>query len=101
MIRRLLIYLLAALCLLLGLAFMVTPIPLGLPLLATGLILVTATSRRAAGLVLASRRGVPLVDRSIGFLEAHSGPRLRRALRRTRPGRLPRRIPPIAGAGPA
>ncbi|MGQ7792191.1 hypothetical protein ACUN0C_07270 [Faunimonas sp. B44] len=97
MMRRLLIYLAAAALIVVGLAFSVTPIPLGAPLIGIALIMLVATSRNAARFMLASRKGVPFVDRCVGFLEARGGERFRKALRRTRPGRLPKRTLGVAG----
>jgi len=82
---------LALLAFLVGLAFIMTPIPLGAPLFAASLVLTIAASRRAARMVAGFRHSVPLFDRGIGFLERRGGRRLGRVLRKTSPRRFPRR----------
>lgn len=79
-------------CLLAGFAASLTPIPLGTPLIAFGLMLLIARYRWAAELMLAGRTRVRLLDRAIRILEARGGRRVRAVLRRTRPQRLPRRV---------
>jgi hypothetical protein len=77
--------------LLTGFAASLTPFPLGMPLIAFGLMLLVASNRRAARWMLAGRSRLALLDRCVRLLEAHGGGRVRAVLRRTRPGRLPRR----------
>ncbi len=76
--------------LIVGLAFFLTPIPLGFPLVGLSLMILVGTSRKAAVTVLAVRRRVSLFDRFLNSLEERGGSRIRRALRKTRPGRLGR-----------
>lgn len=73
--------------LLTGFAASLTPFPLGAPLIALGLMLLVASNRRAADLVLRGRTRVKLLDRAVRFLEARGGRRVRVVLRRTRPRR--------------
>ena len=74
-----------------GFAASLTPVPLGTPLIAFGLMLLIASNRRAARWMLASRARLALLDRGVRLLEARGGRKVRAVLRRTRPGRLPRR----------
>lgn len=90
--RGVLMMSLGCLCLVIGLAFVLTPIPLGLPLISAALAIFIASNRPAARLVLLGRLRLPLLDRGVDWLERHGGRRVRRALRRTRPGRVPRRL---------
>jgi hypothetical protein len=78
--------------LLTGFAASLTPFPLGMPLIAFGLMLLVASNRRAARWVLAGRSRIVLLDRWVRLMEAHGGRRVRSVLRRTRPQRLPRRV---------
>ena len=91
-LRSVLMMSLACLCLLVGLAFELTPIPLGLPLISAALAILIASNRPSARLMLLGRLKLPLLDRGMDWLERHGGRRVRRALRRTRPGRVPRRL---------
>ena len=91
-LRSVLMMSLGTLCLLAGLAFVLTPIPLGLPLISAALAIFIASNRPAARLMLLGRLRLPLLDRSMDWLERYGGRRVRRALRRTRPGRVPRRL---------
>jgi hypothetical protein len=78
-------------CLLAGLIFLLTPVPLGAPLLSLALVLLVASNRTAARLLLSGRRHSRPLDNAVAWTERRGGERLRRVLRRTRPGRLPRR----------
>lgn len=89
--RNMFYILLAIACLVVGLAFSLTPIPLGAPLIALALVLLIGSSRFAARSLVLARMRVKIVDRMIGWLESHSGTRMGRVLRRTRPKRMPRR----------
>lgn len=89
---RSVIYLGAALLfLVIGLSLVWLPFPAGFPFFALALGFLVAGSRRAAGMVLASRRRVARLDRTINWVEKRGGRRVAKVLRRTRPGRLPRR----------
>ena len=77
--------------LIVGLAFSLSPIPLGTPLVALALVILIATNRLAARSLIVARMRVGPLDRLIGWLEYRSGTRLGRILRRTRPQRIPRR----------
>lgn len=79
-------------CLLAGFAVSLTPLPLGAPLIAFGLMLLIARYRWAAELMLAGRTRVRLLDRAVRLLEARGGRKVRMVLRRTRPQRQPRRV---------
>jgi len=74
-----------------GFAASLTPLPLGTPLVAFGLMLLIASNQRAARWMLAGRTRLALFDRGVRLLEARGGRRVRAVLRRTRPQRLPRR----------
>lgn len=74
-----------------GFAASLTPVPLGTPLIAIGLMLLIASNRRAARWMLAGRTRLALLDRGVRFLEARGGRKVRTVLRRTRPQRRPRR----------
>ena len=76
--------------LIVGLAFFLTPIPLGIPLVGLSLMLLVATSRFFAKSLMGIRSDVPRVHRWIAYLEDRSGRRIRRILRKTRPQRVPR-----------
>ena len=90
--RNMIIVLLAISCLIIGLAFSLTPIPLGTPLVALALVVLIATNRFAARWLVIARMRVGVVDRMMTWLENHSGARIGRILRRTRPQRIPRRV---------
>ena len=79
-------------CLAAGLAFILTPIPLGAPLIGAALTLLVASNRSAARLVLLGRCRLSTLDRGVDWLERRGGARLGRVMRRTRPGRMPRRL---------
>jgi hypothetical protein len=89
--RNTIVIVLAIACLIIGLAFSLTPIPLGTPLVALALVILIARNRLAARSLVIARMRVGLFDRMIGWLESHSGTRIGRILRRTRPQRMPRR----------
>ncbi len=89
--RNVMFIVLAIACLIVGLAFSLTPIPLGAPLTALALVMLIASSRVAARSLVVARIRVGVVDRMIAWLESHSGRRMARILRRTRPQRMPRR----------
>ena len=89
--RNMMFILLAVAVLIVGLAFSLTPIPLGAPLIALALVILIATNRLAARSLVVARTRVRIVDRMIVWLESHSGTRIGRILRRTRPQRMPRR----------
>ena len=90
--RNMIVVLLAIACLIIGLAFSLTPIPLGTPLVALALVVLIATNRFAARWMVIARMRIGIVDRMMAWLEDHSGPRIGRILRRTRPQRMPRRV---------
>jgi hypothetical protein len=89
--RNMIFILLAIAFLIIGLAFSLTPIPLGAPLTALALVMLIGSSRFAARSLVVARMRVQLLDRMIAWLESHSGTRIGRILRRTRPQRMPRR----------
>jgi len=89
--RNTMFILLAVAVLIVGLAFSLTPIPLGAPLIALALVILIGSSRLAARSLVVARMRVRIVDRMIAWLESHSGTRIGRILRRTRPQRMPRR----------
>jgi hypothetical protein len=89
--RNVIIISLAIAVLIVGLAFSLTPIPLGTPLVALALVVLIATSRFAARWLTIARMRLGLVDRMMAWLESRSGVRIGRILRRTRPQRMPRR----------
>ncbi len=90
--RNMIFILLAIACLIVGLAFSLTPIPLGAPLIALALVMLIGSNRVAARWLVVARMRVPILDRMIAWLERHSGTRIGRILRRTRPQRMPRRV---------
>ncbi len=90
--RALLATALGVFCLVAGLAFILTPIPLGAPLIGAALALLVTSNRFAARLVLLGWHRLSTLDRGVNWLERRGGARLRRVLRRTRPGRMPRRL---------
>ena len=89
--RNMIFILLAIALLIVGLAFSLTPIPLGAPLMALALVMLIGSSRVAARSLVVARMRVGVLDRMIAWLESHSGTRIGRILRRTRPQRMPRR----------
>ena len=84
--------LVAIILLLVGLAFSITPIPLGLPLILIAVIMLVASNRYAVHLMIFGRRHIGLFDRWVGWLEVKGGQKFGRVLRKTRPGRMPRRL---------
>ncbi|HMB46800.1 MAG TPA: hypothetical protein VKN63_00845 [Afifellaceae bacterium] len=83
--------LVAIILLLVGLAFSITPIPLGLPLILIAVIMLVASNRYAVHMMIFGRRHIGLFDRWVGWLEVKGGQKFGRVLRKTRPGRMPRR----------
>lgn len=77
----------AVACLLAGVAVSLTPLPLGAPLIAFGLMLLIARYRWAAQWMLAGRTRIKLLDKAVRLLEARGGRKVRAVLRRTRPRR--------------
>lgn len=75
-----------------GLAFSITPIPLGLPIFVVAVFLLLVSNRQAVRMMIWSRRHVPLLDRWLEWVERVGGSRYGRALRKTRPKRFPRRM---------
>lgn len=69
----------------LGLATVWLPIPTGVPLIATGLVLVIATSRKAARLLRKRRRKTDSVDAALIWVEQRAPHAMARVLKRTRP----------------
>lgn len=88
--RRVILIIPAFFCLIVGLAFFVTPIPLGIPLVGLSILLFIAASRNFTRLVIANRRASPKMDRMFDYMERRGGSQVRKALRRTRPGRFPK-----------
>ncbi|GAA0785635.1 hypothetical protein E1180_17945 [Roseibium denhamense] len=77
----------AALMILLGLLTVWLPIPTGVPLMALGLVVVIATSRKAARLLRNRRRSTPYLNGAFTWVEDRSPLRFARILKRTRPRR--------------
>ena len=75
-----------------GLAFSITPIPLGLPIFILAVFLLLVSNRSAVQLTIFGRRHITLFDRWLVWLERVGGNRYGRILRKTRPGRLPKRV---------
>ena len=74
-----------------GLAFSITPIPLGLPIFVVAVFLLLVSNRKAAHMMISGRQRVPLFDRWLDWVERVGGNRYGRILRKTRPGRMPKR----------
>ena len=74
-----------------GLAFVMTPIPLGLPIFVVAVFLLLVSNRKAVGMIITGRRRVPLLDRWLEWVERAGGNRFGRILRKTRPKRVPKR----------
>jgi hypothetical protein len=74
----------AAACLVAGIATVWTPVPIGLPLIATGLSLLLTTNKRFAGLVGDLRRRNNKLNNWLLQAEPYLPRRLRIALARTR-----------------
>lgn len=91
-IKALVTTLVAIVLLVVGLAFSITPIPLGFPLILIGIFLLVATNRYAVHLMIWGRRRIGLFDRWVSWLEVKGGNRFGRVLRKTRPGRMPKRV---------
>lgn len=91
-IKAMVTTLVALVLLLVGLAFSITPIPLGLPLILIAVIMLVASNRYAVHLMIYGRRHIGLFDRWVGWLEVKGGQKFGRILRKTRPGRMPRRM---------
>ena len=91
-IKAMVTTLVALVLLLVGLAFSITPIPLGLPLILIAVIMLVASNRYAVHLMIYGRRHIGLFDRWVGWLEIKGGQKFGRILRKTRPGRMPRRM---------
>lgn len=73
----------------LGLATVWMPIPTGVPLMALGLIVIIATSRKAARMLRRKRKDFPRLNRFFLWIEERTPLRLARILRRTRPTGTP------------
>ena len=91
-IKAMVTTLVALVLLLVGLAFSITPIPLGLPLILIAVIMLVASNRYAVHLMIYGRRHIGLFDRWVSWLEVKGGQKFGRILRKTRPGRMPRRM---------
>ena len=91
-IKAMVTTLVALVLLLVGLAFSITPIPLGLPLILIAVIMLVASNRYAVHMMIYGRRRIGLFDRWVGWLEVKGGQKFGRVLRKTRPGRMPRRM---------
>ena len=91
-IKAMVTTLVALVLLLVGLAFSITPIPLGLPLILIAVIMLVASNRYAVHMMIYGRRNISLFDRWVSWLEIKGGQKFGRVLRKTRPGRMPRRM---------
>ena len=91
-IKAMMTTLVALLLLLVGLAFSITPIPLGFPLILIAIFLLVASNRYAVHMMIFGRRHIGLFDRWVNWLEVKGGQRFGRVLRKTRPGRMPKRM---------
>ena len=91
-IKALLATIIAVLLLPVGLAFSITPIPLGLPIFILAVFLLLVSSRHAVRITIFGRLHLGLFDRWLNWLERVGGERYGRVLRKTRPGRLPKRV---------
>ncbi len=92
-IKTMVITLVAIILLLIGLVFSVTtPIPLGFPLILFAIVLLLTSNRTAAQMMVCCRRRIGLLDRWVNWLEVKGGDRFGRVLRKTRPGRVPKRV---------
>ncbi|MBV6658017.1 MAG: hypothetical protein KI785_09655 [Devosiaceae bacterium] len=78
-----------------GFVMFVLPIPLGIPVMATGLVILITTSRAARRMMRWMRMRVRFIDRSFSYLETRSPARLGAILRKTRYRRIGRR--PLSG----
>jgi len=56
------------------------------------LLLLVASNRYAVHMMIFGRRHIGLFDRWVSWLETKGGPKFGRVLRKTRPGRMPRRM---------
>ena len=74
-----------------GLAFSITPIPLGLPIFVVAVFLLLVSNRQAVRMMISGRQRVPLLDRWLEWVERAGGSRFGRILRKTRPKRVPKR----------
>ena len=72
-----------------GVVTLPTPLPIGIFLIAFGLILLLSVSRGLARNVVGLRQQFPRLDRVLTVAEEKIGGRAARILRKTRPARLP------------
>ena len=82
---KILLIVIASGALLVGAASMITPIPGGSILIAISLAILICASPRFARAVTFSRAQVPVLNKSMSWLEDRVGRRFGNALRRTRP----------------
>ena len=75
----------------LGVITLPTPLPIGIILIAAGLVLLLSVSRSLARNVVVVRQRFPRIDGFLSKAETRIGGRTARILRKTRPARLPAR----------
>lgn len=85
--RKIVTLTLAGVCIFLGLLTVWTPLPTGVPLLAIGLFLLVAVSRRAKRALRWIRTHYPSIDLGIEWVEARAHRSMATTLKRTRPFR--------------
>ena len=77
--------LLATLCIVLGLLTVWTPLPTGVPLLAFGVVLLIATSRKFARYIRRQRKSIHWLNKVLHWVEEKSSGKFKKIIRRTRP----------------
>lgn len=98
--RRIAILTVSAICIVLGLLTVWTPIPSGVPLLAVGIFLLLTVSPRAKKALRNIRTRVPRIDRGIEWVEARAHRSMAVTLKRTRPFRPKAKLVPVSASDP-
>ena len=75
----------AAICIAAGIATVLLPLPVGVPLIALGVMILITTNRRFAALIGLLRRRYQRLDRGLRWIEDRAGPKLAGPLFKTRP----------------
>ncbi|MBJ3774901.1 hypothetical protein [Acuticoccus mangrovi] len=83
--RKIVVMTAAAVCIVLGLLTVWTPLPTGIPLLAIGIVLLATVSATARRLLKRSRGRWRVLDTGMVMVESRTGRQLSTMLKRTRP----------------
>ncbi|MEM6761371.1 MAG: hypothetical protein AAF615_00705 [Pseudomonadota bacterium] len=83
--RKVILFSIAGVCLLIGTLTVWTPLPTGIPLIALGIVILVSVSATARRLMRRARERSSRLDRGLAFVETRAHRNMSTMLRRTRP----------------